>query len=66
MALSKEQVLKNWYEISKYMPVNWKDKESIKKFKLACESYSKPWDKLDYESQGWVSEQIMEGRLVGD
>jgi len=65
-APSKEDILKNWYEISKFIPVNWNDKESIKSFKQACERYSKPWDKLDYEAQGWVSEQIMEGRLVGD
>jgi len=66
MAFIKEQVLTNWYEISKSMPVDWRDKESIKQFKQACERYSKPWDKLDYEEQGWVSEQIMEGKLVRD
>lgn len=41
------------------MPVNWNDKESIKLFKIECERYSKPWDKLSYEEQGWVCEQIM-------
>ena len=40
------------------MPVNWQNKESIKLFKLACEHYSKSWEKLDYEQQGWVCEQI--------
>ena len=65
-AFSRDQILKNWWEISKSMPVNWQDKESIKRFKQACELYSKNWDKLDYEEQGWVSEQIMEGKLVKD
>jgi len=65
-APSKEQVLKNWYEISKSIPVDWKDKESIKRFKQACERYTKPWDRLDYEEQGWVCENIMGGKLVGD
>ncbi len=60
-APSKEQILRSWYEIYKEIPVNWKDKESIKKFKTACDKYSKAWDKLDYEEQGWICEKIMEG-----
>ena len=48
------------------MPIDWKDKESIKRFKQACDRYTKPWDRLDYEEQGWVCEQIMEGKLVGN
>lgn len=56
--MSKEQVLDNWYEIFKYIPVDWNKKESINSFKTASEKYSKPWDRLSYEQQGWVSEQI--------
>ena len=56
--LNKEQVLVNWFDIFKYIPVNWKDKISIQNFKSASERYSKSWDKLPYDQQGWVSEQI--------
>ena len=60
--INKEQVLNNYYDIFKFIPVNWKNKESIFQFKIASEKYSKAWSKLLYDEQGWVSEQIGLGK----
>jgi hypothetical protein len=58
-AFGREHILTSWYELVKLSPVNWKDKESIKRFRIASDAYAKTWSRLDYEEQGWISEQIL-------
>lgn len=57
-APSKEEVLNLYYELFRFIPVNWNDKESIKQFKLASDKYSKMYSRLDHTDQGWISEQL--------
>jgi hypothetical protein len=43
----------------KLLPVNWKDKESVRTFRIASDTYAKAWSKLNDEDQGWICEQIL-------
>jgi hypothetical protein len=57
--VEKENILKLWYELNDFIPVNWKNKESINKFKIAHDTCAKLWSRLDQADQGWMSEQIL-------
>jgi len=56
---SKEEILDLLLSIcSDNIPVNWNDKTSIKSFKEKSDSYAKFFNKLNYEEQGWITEQF--------
>jgi hypothetical protein len=57
-APSAKVVLTYWYDIRKTIPVDWNNKESIKRFREASDKYAKTWSKLSSEDQGLVCEYI--------
>ena len=56
--LTVDDVLSFYNEIGKTIPVDWKNKDSIKKFKDASDKYAKTYNKLSNDDQSIVSETI--------
>jgi hypothetical protein len=59
------QVLDLHQTIHQYMPVDWKDKASIKSFREACDAYAKAYNRLSWADQGLVSELISKNKWTG-
>jgi hypothetical protein len=57
-APSREDVLALHRGLTAHLPVDWDDPQSVKAFKNALDRYGKSYGRLDWDDQGWVSEQI--------
>jgi hypothetical protein len=59
VSYKKEEHLLLFKDLFKLSPIDWLDTKEVQYFRFMLDRCTKSYSKLNYEEQGWVSEQIL-------